>query len=164
MIDNRQPAWLVIRCGSSRTLILAAELADRGAWSPAWKRKRRMPKSDQSRLITEACLPSFVFIPAANADDLPEIPRTPFTFMRHKDGALVRVHETELEPLRKIADNPTASPAIMPSVGTVMRFIAGPFEGLRGIVSGSAGRWVRIKIDGFGQPLQVPPALLEVMG
>lgn len=155
--------WSVLRCSPGRTIALAATLANRGAWTPTWTRRRRLPRSPITRPITEACIPTFVFIPAPCVDDLPTLPRLPYTAMRF-DGALVKIPDRQLEPLRSIADKPLIPAHRLPRPGQRLRFTTGPFEGLFAKVLSCTQRYATVSVDGFALPLQVPPCILQEKG
>lgn len=155
--------WLVLRCSAGRTMALAAALAERGAWVPTWKRKRRKPRTNFAHIVDEPCLPSFVFVPARGAHDLPTLPRIPYSFMRI-DGALVRIADRELEPLRRVAQQPLVAASKLPRPGEVRRFSTGPFQGLRAKIIACTQRYCSVTVDGFSQPLQVPPSILQKKG
>lgn len=152
--------WLVIRCGSSKTLQLARKLASRGAWTPAWKRNRRLPRSNVRRLLEQPAMPSFVFVPECEADDLPQIPGIPFGVMEI-EGVRVRIADHELEPLRRIDITPKAKPIELPKPGARMKFASGPFQGLAcKVVYCRNQRQCTVMVEGFPKPMTVPPALL----
>lgn len=151
--------WLVLRCASSRTMALAAALEKHGAWTPTWKRKRRLPRSPVQRVVTEACIPSFVFVPEALADDLPKVPFTPYSFMRF-EGALIRITDRELDPLRRIADRPKVPEKQLPKSGMTVKFTEGPFQGLTARVLSCTQAYCSVAVDGLAHSMQVPPALL----
>lgn len=155
--------WLVLRCSAGRTMALAAALAGHGAWTPTWKRKRRKPRTNFAHVVDEACMPSFVFVPAHGAFDLPAIPRISYGFMRI-DGALVRVADRELEPLRKIAHQPLIAASKLPRPGETRRFSAGPFQGLTAKIIRCTQRYCSVTVEGFARPLQVPPSILQKNG
>ena len=84
-----EKVWIVLRCASSKTLPLMRRLNDDeqswepvGAWSPIWKRRRRLPRSSATRLMELPAIPSFVFVPADRMDDLPVLPALPYSLMR----------------------------------------------------------------------------------
>lgn len=150
--------WLVLRCSSSKTLALAAALSDRGAWTPTWKRKRRLPRSPISRVITEAVMPSFVFVPASEQYTLPNIARCPARFMQNADWTLIRIPDRQMEPLRKIADKPMVKARDLPRVGSRVKFNeTSPFYGWEGKVLSCTQRCVFVAVPGFAQPIQAPP-------
>lgn len=153
--------WLVLRCSPSRTMALAAALRDRGAWTPTWTRRRRLPRSPVTRPITEACIPSFVFIPSFAANDLPEVPRIPYRLMRLMDGTRARIADRELNHLRKIADKPTVPASQLPLPGRSYRIVGLGFDGLLGRVIRCTSSKCFVDVEGFAQPLQIPPSLLQ---
>ena len=160
--------WLVLRCGSSKTLQLAKRLnaetvigGPRGAWTPVWKRRRRLPRSSVSRILTVAAIPSFVFVPEDNADDLPVLPGLPYSFMRI-DGAKVVVADHELALLRKIDAQPKDPKVKLPHPGQMMRFSAdSPFGGLKAKVVYCSNTSCKVVVQEFDRPVSVPPSLLE---
>lgn len=152
--------WIVLRCPSSKTLTLANRLASYGAWTPFWKRQRRLPRSNVRRLITEACIPSFVFVPEHAADTLPKVPLVSFSMMR-VDGKLVRIADRSLEPLRHISEKPAIPARLLPKPGTPVRFASGPFEGLQGTVRACTQSYATVDIVDFALPVKVPPCLLQ---
>jgi hypothetical protein len=153
--------WHVLLCPSNLTMALAAALADRGAWTPTWKRKRRMPRSPVSKIVTEACMPGMVFVPTFEAGDLPFVPRCRFKLMRNYDRTLVRVSDRSLEPLRRIDITPLVPAHRLPKPGSRVRFVSGPFQGLRGRVLSCSIRCAEVDVEGFAQPIKAPPSLLE---
>lgn len=159
--DNQkiERQWIVLRCSAGRTLALAAALAEHGAWTPTWTRRRRLPRSPVTRPITEACIPTFVFVPA-DASELPEIPRLPYGLMR-VEGALVRIADRELNHLRKIADKPMVKASQLPRAGRSYRIVGLGFDGLTGRVITATPSKCMVAIEGFAQPLQIPPSLLQ---
>lgn len=159
-IRHTATEWLVLRCAPSRTMALAAALADLGAWTPTWKRRRRMPRSTIFRPTTEPCIPSFVFVPVEVAFSLPPIPRIPFGFMRNADATMVRVSERSLEPLRKIADKPLTPARLLPKVGRTYKIVGMGFEGLTGKVLACSIRKARVEVQPWGTVIEMPPGLL----
>jgi transcription antitermination factor NusG len=93
------------------------------------------------------------------AFDLPHVPHCGHSFMR-VDGVLTRIADRELEPLRKIAEKPLVKARDLPRPGARVRFNEGPFEGLRGKVLACSQRYASVTVEGFSQPIQVPPCLL----
>lgn len=160
-IRHTATEWLVLRCAPSRTMALAAALADLGAWTPTWTRRRRLPRSPVTRPITEACIPTFVFIPAEEAHDLPPIARLPYGLMRCVDGKLIRIADRELNHLRKIADKPAVPASKLPRPGRSYRIVGLGFDGLLGKVVSCTQRKCFVQVEGFAQPLQIPPGLLS---
>lgn len=168
-VPERQ--WIVLRCASSKTIALARLLSDHdsehanrypdlGAWTPVWKRQKRRPRSNERRLVDLPAIPSFVFVPAEHLFNLPTVPGIAFSPMRI-DGVLVRIADRELATLRKIDMQPRDPVKNLPKIGAVMRFIDGPFQGLHCRVVYATQRFARVTVDGFAQPLQVPPSILR---
>ena len=153
--------WMVLRCSAGRTLALAAALADWGAWTPTWKVSRQFPRSPARRKVTEACIPTFVFMPSRHAHDLPPIPRVPYGFMRHAGGALIRIADTDLEPLRSIADKPLIPARQLPQPGQSVRFAEGPWQGLIATVLECSQRYCSVVLKDFAHSMQVPPCQLH---
>lgn len=151
--------WLVLRCAPGRTMALAAALADRGAWTPTWTRRRRLPRSPMTKPVKEACIPSFVFLPSGEGHNLPPVPLIQYRLM-HFEGMLVRIADHQLEPLRRIADKPLLPAHKLPKAGQRLRFNSGPFQGLIAKVIRCTQRFATVSVEGFAQPLQVPPAFL----
>jgi hypothetical protein len=161
--------WLVLRCANKNTLPLVAALTDLRvrAWTPMWVRRRRFPRSTQSRSVLTPCLPSFVFLAE------PDAPRSllagqgngvpGFSFM-NSYGVLVRIKDDALESLRKVADlNPRReNPVVWPAVGESRRIISGSFQGLIGKVVGKSKRHCLVELEGGNfQAIKIPPFLLE---
>jgi len=157
---TNETTWIVLRCPSSKTLTLANRLAPYGAWTPTWKRQRRLPRSNVRRLISEACIPSFVFVPEDAADALPTVPLVSFSMMR-VDGKVVRIADRSLEPLRHISKKPPVPARLLPKPGTVVRFASGPFQGLQGTVRACTQSYATVDIADFALPVKVPPCLLQ---
>ena len=151
--------WHVLRCASSRTIALAKALERYGAWTPTWKRRRRMPRSQISRLVTEACIPSFVFVPADQVPCLPQVALTPYSLMLF-DGARVVIADRDLDPLRRIADKPKVKAADLPKPGALVSVNGLGFEGLRAKVLACTQTYATVAVEGFRQPIKVPPSLL----
>lgn len=156
MEGSRVQSWLVLRCAPARTMAVARQLAHLGAWTPTWKRMRRVPRANVKRLAPEACIPSFVFLPEPLANAIPD--DAPCRPMRI-DGARVTVTDRQLEPLRQIADKPAIPARKLPRAGEVLRFLAGPFQGLDAKIIRCSQRYATVTVEGFAQPLQVPPSL-----
>lgn len=153
--------WLVLGCSPSRTLALVAGLRHRGAWTPTWTRRRRLPRSSIFRLVTEPVIPGMVFVPSFARHELPTVPRVPYWITHKPDGSLMRVPDRQMEPLRKIADKPLVPASLLPKVGTRVRFMQGPWEGIIGRVLSCTIRCAFVQVEGIANPLQVPPLLLE---
>ncbi len=118
---------------------------------------RRVARANVRRLTTEACMPSFVFIPAATASLIPQnVDCRPMRF----DGAPVFVRDRQLEALRAIADKPLPSARQLPKPGEVYRLTKLGFEGLAAKVIRCTQRACMVEVAGFSQPIQVPPLLL----
>jgi transcription antitermination factor NusG len=157
-LANPATEWLVLRCAPAQTLRIARQLAGLGAWVPTWKRMRRVPRATVRRLTTEACIPSFVFLPIAQAHEIPDnVAARP---MRNADGARIVVQDRHLAPLRQIADKPLPKAQDLPKPGQVIRVKSGPFEGLDAKVITASQRYCKVTIAGFPQPIQMPPWLL----
>lgn len=161
IVPSPDTQWLVLRCSAGRTLALAAALANKGAWTPTWTRRRRLPRSPVTRPITEACIPTFVFIPAGQAHDLLPIAKLPYGLMRCIDGKLIRIADRELNHLRKIADKPAVPASKLPRPGRSYRIVGLGFDGLLGKVLRCTSSKCFVAVDGFAQPLQIPPSLLH---
>ncbi|USA39636.1 hypothetical protein NCF86_00280 [Pelagerythrobacter marinus] len=155
-----ETTWIVLRCPSSKTLTLANRLASYGAWTPTWRRQRRLPRSNVRRLITEACIPSFVFVPEDAAGTLPKVPLVSFSVMR-VGGKLVRIADRSLEPLRNISEKAPVPARLLPKPGTPVRFASGPFQGLQGTVRACTQSYATVDIVDFVLPVKVPPCLLQ---
>lgn len=160
MVAAPTTEWLVLRCSPGRTIALAAALRDRGAWTPTWTRRRRLPRSSVTRPITEPCIPTFTFIPSIAAHDLPPFPRLPYSLMRF-EGALVRIADRELDHLRKVADKPSVPARELPRTGRSYRIVGLGFDGLLGRVLRCTHNKCFVAVEGFAQPLQIPPSLLQ---
>lgn len=159
--------WLVLRCASSDTLALARALSnedgrwgDHGAWTPVWKRRHRKPRSPRFELREVAAIPSFIFVPADRVDTLPIIPGKPYSLMRF-DGRLVRIDDAQLDHLRKIDTQPRDTVKVLPKIGARIRFNDGPFQGLKGKVVYATHRYATVMVEGFQQPLKIPPSLCQ---
>lgn len=154
-------SWTVLRCGSSKTLLIAKRLADYGAWTPIWQRKRRKPRSHKIVDLELPAIPSFVFIPTADVDSLPPVAGAPYKPMRI-DGCIVRIADLDLAHLRRIDE---ASKAKQPKkkfgIGQRIKFHSGPFTGLKGKVVYQASRFVTCMIEGFSQPIQIASCALD---
>lgn len=175
LVSQPVAEWLVLRCSPGRTLALAAALRSRGAWTPTWTRRRRLPRSPVTRPITEPCIPTFVFIPSTNAHDLPppgaahietvgdEETRSiiPAYGLMRFEGALIRIADRELNHLRKIADKPAVPASQLPRTGRSYRIVGLGFDGLLGRVIRCTSTKCFVDVDGFAQPLQIPPSLLQ---
>lgn len=157
--------WLVLRCASSRTLALAAALADRGAWTPTWKVSKQLPNGSH-RKVVEACLPRFVFIPEEMRFSLPHVPRIEYWFMKEFDGRLSRVPDWQLNDVRNIADKPMPKASELPRVGSIVTMPAatGAWQGLRAKVLACTQQKATVAIEiqgrGFSQEIQLAPCLL----
>lgn len=171
--DCETTTWLVLRCPSSKTIALARALGDNddekrrypniGAWTPTWRRKRRLPRSSISRLIELPCIPSMVFVPDIGAP-LPMIPHIPFTLMQRPDsGRLVRVRDRELEALRKAADKPMIKARDLPKAGTIVHFTGAAFGGLKGKILKCNATYCEVDVEGFAQPFKIAPSLIQRM-
>lgn len=158
-IEQPVTEWLVLRCSAGRTLALVAALRHLGAWTPTWTRRRRLPRSPVTRPITEACIPTFAFVPANHVDALPIVPRLPYGLMR-VEGGLVLIADGELNHLRKIADKPTMPAHQLPRAGRTYRIVGLGFDGLQGKVIRCSSNKCFVSVEGFAQPLQVPPRML----
>lgn len=160
--------WIVLQCAPSKTIALVAALQKRGvrAWTPVWNRKRRLPRSHQSRIVELPCIPSFVFVPSVQ-----ELPAryfmksltVPQFRVMHTDNGPILIPDGELNHLRKIADKPPMT-AIrqLPKAGERMRFNSGPFHGLHCIVLIADRRFVTVEVEEFSnQPVKISPFILE---
>ncbi len=160
--------WLVLRCASSRTLALAEKLIELGmnAWTPMWRRKRRLPRDGKYETVMLPCIPSFVFLVDADIhaiyDDRFKSALPPCRLM-YSVGRLVRCSSKMLAPLCKISDvDFSAKPIEMPAVGTVCRINDGAFMGLTGKVIGHTPTQVIIELVGRGWfPVKISPFLLD---
>lgn len=174
-IDTFIPAtateWMVLRCSPARTIPLANALAWLGAWTPTWTRRRRLPRSPVTRPMTEACIPTFVFLPVSQ---MPGLPRSgeiigqrndrrmvPAYHVMFFDGALVRIADHELNHLRKVADKPVVPVTQLPRAGRSYRIQGLGFDGLKGTVLSCTPTKCFVEVKGFAHPLQIPPSLLE---
>lgn len=157
--------WLVLRCASGRTMALAAALADYGAWTPTWKVSKQLPRSSVRRKVTEACIPSYVFVPAFLAFNLPQVPRIPYSWMKGTEGMLTRVPDRQLSALRQIADKPLIPASRLPKPGSIVMMPDGPWQGLRAKVVKCSQRMATVEIEtqgrGFSQTIQLPSCLLR---
>lgn len=151
--------WAVLRCEPARTLPLARKLSEAGAWTPTYTRQVRVPRKNVRRQITQAHIPSFVFLPFAALEDLVEIPGLPFRAMR-MEGRLVRVMDGELQPLRDIADRAPVPDRRLPKAGATLRFSYGPFGGLRATVVSCTPHRAFISLEGIDKPVEVAPCLI----
>jgi hypothetical protein len=120
-----------------------------------------MPRSNVFRPTIEPCIPGLVFIPEATGAELPTVPRIRFWHMRAPDFTLTRVPDRQLEPLRSIADKPLVPAHKLPRPGQRLRFASGPFQGLSAKVIRCTQRYATVAVEGFAQPLQVPPCILQ---
>ncbi len=158
--------WVVLRCAGGKTMPLMRRLngdlpyGPIGAWTPVWKRKRRLPRSNITRLLNLPAMPTFVFAPANLMLALPTLPAIPYSIMRI-DGKVVTVSDASLEPMRKIDTLPKDPIKVLPKIGARMRFGSGPFEGLNATVVYCTNRYAKVMVDGFALPLQVPPSILQ---
>jgi hypothetical protein len=157
---NEGREWFVLRSSPGRTLALAAAFRDLGAWTPTWTRRRRLPRSPMTKPVTEACIPTFTFIPAAAANDLPVLPKLPYSLMRF-EGALIRIADRELDHLRKVADKPLMPASQLPRPGRAYRIVGLGFDGLSARVITCTTSKCFVAVEGFAQPLQIPPSLLH---
>ena len=162
-----ETAWIVLRCKSSDTMSLARILSDPdgfygdlGAWTPVWKRQKRYPRSNKRRLIVLPALPSFVFVPEEHLATLPTVGGHSYRVMYLND-ALVRIPDADLNPLRKIDAQPQDKPIKLPGTGSVVKLQGPAFGGLSGKVLHASKRYVTVEVDGFPQPLKIPPSLLQ---
>jgi transcription antitermination factor NusG len=159
--------WIVLRCASAKTLPLVAALQKRGvhAWTPVWNRKRRLPRSHQSRIIELPCIPSFAFVPSHQ-----EIPARHFakslsvptySIMQTEFGPIL-IPDDELNHLRKIADKPREPIRALPEPGKTMRFNSGPFQGLHCIVKAVERGFVTVEVEQFSKaPIKISAFILE---
>lgn len=150
--------WLVLRCPSNRTLALAAALAEQGAWTPTWRRRKRFPRSNATRLTSQPCIPGMVFVPEHG--QLPKV-RIDYSLMKNWDHSYVRIPDSQLAHLRHIADKPLIPASKLPRPGERLRFNEGPFQGLYAKVLACSIRYATVVVEGFAQPLQVPPCILR---
>jgi hypothetical protein len=164
IIDAPVTEWLVLRCSSSRTMAWAALLAQFGAWTPTWKVSKQLPRSSMRRKVTEACIPSYVFVPAFVAYDLPTVPKIPYSWMKGAEGMLTRVPDRQLAGLRDIADKPLIPASKLPKAGAIVLMPDGPWQGLRAKVVKCTQRAATVEIetqkDRFTQKVQLPSCLL----
>jgi len=157
--------WLVLRCSSPKTLTLVRALQDRGvhAWTPVWTRTRRIPRSNKTRPVQVACIPSFVFVPSVQEGAARYFMRSPhvadYTILDTDRGPIL-IPDRQLGHLRKIADKPV----IMrppPEVGRQLRFVSGPFEGHHGRVLKSCKKEVVVTVEGFPcRPVEIATSIL----
>jgi hypothetical protein len=77
------------------------------------------------------------------------------------DGAPVKIADRELNHLRKIADKPTVPKAKLPKAGRAYRIVGLGFDGLLGRVLRCTSTRCFVSVEGFSQPLQIPPSLLQ---
>jgi hypothetical protein len=160
--------WLVMRCSNQNTLPLVAAMfaIHVRAWTPLWLRKRRFPRSNNTRQVVLPCLPSFVFLAEADvtvALKACEEQGVPGFSLMNSYGVLVRIKDKDLESLREVADmNPrNQNPVAWPQIGKRQQVISGAFQGLTGMVMGRSRRHCLLDIEGFGSYLKIPPFLLS---
>lgn len=159
--------WLVLRCGSSKTGVLANSLVEHGlnAWTPLWTRKWRDPREGRRKVAERLCLPSFVFICEADTFaalalmDRCKVPR--FSLMRSM-GRLVRFKDRDLDPMRNLSDNKPAKPEPdIPPINTIQLINAGPFQGLHCKVIGRTNHQAIVELLGQSWfPVKIDPFLL----
>lgn len=159
--------WIVLRCRSSDTMALARILSDPDgfygdleAWTPIWKRQKRYPRSNKRRLITLPALPTFVFVPEEHLTSLPTVLGHSYRVMYLNDE-LVRIPDAQLVPLRKIDTQPKDKPIKLPAIGSIVRLTGPAFGGLDGMVLKASRNYVSVSVEGFAQPLKIPPSLLQ---
>jgi hypothetical protein len=161
--------WLVLRCANKNTLALVAALTRVGlrAWTPMLVRRRRYPRSRNTRPMALPCLPSFVFLAEADAVralDAKERSGAPSFSLMKSYGVLVRIKDADLASLRaEVADlNPRKENAIVwPAIGSEQKIISGAFQGLVGKVIGRTQHHCLVDIGNKKFPsVKIPPFLL----
>lgn len=160
--------WLVLRCASSKTLVVTEKLIAAGvvAWTPLWCRKRRLPRNGRFETVLLPCIPSFVFLADTNRyllDDKALMSKVPPCRLMYSVGRLVRCDDKTLKHLRKISEDDfvTKAPPI-PKVGTRHRINAGAFEGLFCSVIGRTTSQAIVELEGQSwHPIKIAPFLLD---
>ena len=182
--DEPATRWLVLNCKSSDTMRLSRRLKRYGAWTPIWKRKRRLPRSSEQKVIEQPAMPSFVFVPESQIHNLPRLPGTGLYAPWEKDksdqasrsepgigfrimtldGVWIRVSNAALAPLRKIDTQPQDPIKVLPAIGAKVKFTSGPFEGLTGKLVYCTKRMASVKVEKFDNPVKVPPSIVQETG
>jgi transcription antitermination factor NusG len=184
--DTRHAAerWCVLRCSNTKTLELAASLADAGfdAWSPAETIQRRARRGTKPETLTVPLTPSFVFARADRVADLLDLAHSPALNYRVWDpelkrmvtrghpyfrvfyylGEIATVPDHQLEPLRSLERKRKPKPVTRTMAqGERIRLAEAGFEGLWGTVLTSRKNYTRVQVDGFPVPVDFPTWTLQ---
>jgi hypothetical protein len=157
--------WAALRCQSVQTLALADSLIAQGVggWSPRLLVRHRSPRRRRVELKTVPLLPSFVFVPFHYADqaiDLGRSGRVPRSWAFRFNGDRPALPVDQLLAMQ-MADHRKPVATFKP--GETVRFVAGPFQGLIGIILIPKGRdrWL---VDVGGARILVPSFLIASTG
>lgn len=165
-MDN---SWLVLRCGSNKTLALIAalEAADIECWSPLLQRMRRHPRTHKQEKVSLPALPSFVFLPIALEQQAINLrqrsPCPSFTVMRVA-GKIVVLSDLELERMRSTITKQAKVASPLPAVGARVMINAGSFSGVIGVVIRNTKHDSWLLLDGLNMHIRFPPFLFDICG
>ena len=165
----RSTRWCVLRMAASRTLLVAASLAEAGlpAWTPTISVKRRIPRKPGRVEKPAPLLPTFVFVPEQHLDELLQLSRLPvsqhpafslfrfageFVFVRDAEITRLRALEAQMKPKRR---RPTVELAseVVPTEGA--------YAGMTGTVIESDGKLTLIAFGGWMEVKIETSALLD---
>lgn len=168
--------WFILRMASSDTLPLVNALRKRGhdVWTPVERRIGRMPRTRKEYDKTLPIMPSYAFASVEAMDDIlrlaviptSDLPR--FTLFRHGLGFplvadreldVLRYHERQLQDR---FDRYKAGKKKAPTfdIGLEVALSDAGFEGLKGKVVESRGRFTLVDIPGFAQPIRISSLLI----
>lgn len=169
--------WFILRMASLDTLAVFDDLHSAGypVWTPIERRIGRMPRTRKEYDKRFALMPSYVFARIDALDDLLKFALLPerncprFTVFRAQ-GAIPLIADSELNGLRYQEDTrrarfekAQASKQKAPKFdeGLEVHLTESGFEGLKGTVIESKGRFTLVDIPGFAQPIKISSLLLQ---
>lgn len=162
--------WVALRCRSGKTIRLVEDLncAQVPAWTPMWKRSKRLPRVSKQILTLVPCLPSFVFVPEAMLEECHsalKLGKCPSFSVMQTMGVIARFREGELDHMRRISDVKTKSEFKIPPIGTVVRIKSGAFQGLAGPIVARLKHeaLVRVSSNPSMPPVNFPAFLFEIV-
>ncbi len=176
--------WIILRTAPSKTLALAASLAEAGfeAWTPMVARVWREGESRTRKSEVVHGTPGYVFTRSERLAEMLGLSRTPalrymvwdaelkrmvsrghpaFTVMPDAVG-YAAVSDRELEYLRRAERRDRPKQLTRPyRPGEEIRVIDGPYQGLSGVVAGVYGVHVEIEFPRSNHPVKIPMWMLQ---
>jgi transcription antitermination factor NusG len=141
--------WVVLRCGSSKTIECAEILASKGleVWVPIQKIKRRLPRSRKVETLEVPALPSYIFVKReflAELQNLLNLFVVQGRLVVRSDLRIAEVSFSELMVLQRAVDAFTLEEKDLEFlIGDRYKFLEGPLEGVTGeVIQASKGKVV----------------------